>query len=247
MNHTNIIFALPTDQSQSWTHWREIQHYGGWLRHIGDYHSGIIIAGIPLNPWNKKEKRRAKEISNQYTAHSVGEPGPNNTVKVAYRYKKNVKHFSMTHREVRNIRDEVLSLVSKQMEILAEVTCSICGSSIEDGLLSCEHADYSGMDTETPALLIRPPNTEVTIIIQFRSDISKGTRFTQGILMPTLAKGADIEKLASPIGTAADCSNAYRDGDRIRIPFYKPNEGPTGIMREVGFFSEDTMIFYGSA
>lgn len=247
MNRINLIFTLPTEQSRSWTHWREIQHYGGWLRHIGDFHSGIMIAGIPLDPWNKKEKRRAKEISNQYTAHAVGEPGPNDTVKVAYRYKKKVRHFSLTHTEVSNIRDEVLSLISKQMEIIFEVTCSRCRSSIEDGLLSCEHVDYSGMDTETPAALIRPPNTEVTAIIEFKSDVSKGTRFTQGILMPTLGKGADIEQLASPVGTAVDCSNAYRDGDRFRIPFYEPDEGPIGIVREVGIFSEDTMLFYASA
>ena len=27
MNHTEIIFALPIDQSKQWTNWREIQHY----------------------------------------------------------------------------------------------------------------------------------------------------------------------------------------------------------------------------
>ena len=247
MNRINLIFTLPDDQSHSWTHWREIQHYGGWLRHIGDFHSDITIGGIRLDPWNGKEKRRAKEISNQYSsAHAVGAAGPNDTVKVAYRYKKEVRNFSLSRKEVSDIKDEVLSLVSKQMEIVFEVTCGTCGSSTEDGLVTCEHVDYSGMDTETPAALIRPPNTEVTAIFQFRSDVSKGTRFTQGILMPTLAKGADIEQLASPVGGGVNCATAQRDRDRIRVPFYKPSEGPTGVMREVGIFSEDTLLFYGS-
>ena len=246
MNQINLIFTLPDSQGQSWTHWSEIQHYGGWLRHIGDFRSDITIGGISLDPWNGKEKQRAKEISNQFTAHAVGEPGPNDTVKVAYRYKKKVKFFSLSRKEVSDIRDEVLALVSKQMEIVFEVTCGTCRASVEDGLVTCEHVDYGGMDTESPAALIRPPNTEVMAIIQFRSDIPKGTKFTQGILMPTLGKAADIERLASPVGSGVNVSTAQRDRDRIRVLFYKPNEGPTGVMREVGFFSEDTMLFYAS-
>ena len=117
MNQINLIFTIPDNQSQSWKHWSEIQHYGGWLRHIGDFRSDITIGNIQLDPWNGKEKQRAKEISNQFTAaHAVGEPGPNDTVKVAYRYKKKVKFFSLSRKEVSDIRDEVLALVSKQME-----------------------------------------------------------------------------------------------------------------------------------
>ena len=94
MNQINLMFTLPESQGKSWAHWNEIQHYGGWLRHIGDFRSDITVGGISLEPWNKKEKQRAKEISNQFTAaHAVGEPGPNDTVKVAYRYKKKSETF----------------------------------------------------------------------------------------------------------------------------------------------------------
>ena len=37
--------------------------------------------------------------------------------------------------------------------------------------------------------------------------------------MPTLGKGADIENLASPVGSGVNVSAAQRDRDRIRIPF----------------------------
>lgn len=246
MNRINLIFTLPDNQNQSWTHWKEIQYYGGWLRHIGDSHSALSMGGIALEPWNKKEKRRAKEISNKYTsAHSVGEPGPNDTVNVAYRYKRNVENFSMSRKEVSDIREEILLLVSKQMEITFEVTCALCGSSSETCLVSCEHVDYHGIDTQAPGLLIRPSNTEVTAIVQFRSDISNGTHFTQGVLMPTLAKGLEIDRLVSPVGSAIRIK-AQRDKDRIRIPLYKSDEGPTGVISEIGLYSGDTLAFYES-
>ena len=196
MNQIKLIFKLPDDQSQSWTHWKEIQHYSGWLRHIGDFHSDLTIGGISIKPWTRNGKQRAKESSNKYSsAHSVGAPGPNDTVKVAYRYKRKVENFSLSRNEVSDIRDEVLSLVSKQMEITGEVTCATCGASTEEGPVTCGHLDYGGIDTQPPAIFLRPPKTEVAAIIQFKSDVAQGTRFTQGMLMPTLAKGADIEQL----------------------------------------------------
>ena len=246
MNQVKLILKLPDHQSQSWTHWKEIQHYSGWLRHIGDFHSVLTIGGICLEPWTKKEKQRAKEISNRYSsAHAVGAPGPNDTVKVAYRYKRKVENFSLSRDQVSDIRDEVLSLVSKQMEIAVDVTCATCGASTEEGPVTCGHLDYDGIDTQTPAIFLRPPNTEVTAIIQFKSEVAKGTQFTQGMLMPTLAKGADIEQLASPIGSA-EIIMAQHDKDRLRISLYKVDEGPQGAIRELGLFSEDTMMFYGS-
>ena len=246
MNQINLIFTLPDNQSQSWVYWNEIQHYGPWLRHIGDFHSILTIGDITVEPWSKREKKRAKEISNKYSpAHSVGAPGPNDTVKVAYRYKRNVKNFSMSRTELSVIREEVLLLVSKQMEVVCEVSCAVCGASSEEGPVRCGHLDYQGIDTQVPALLMRPPATEVAVIVDFRSDISKGTRFTQGLLMPTLAKGADIERLGSPAGSAVPIT-VRRDKDRIRIPLYKPDEGPTGIITELGLLSEGILIFYSS-
>ena len=51
--------------------------------------------------------------------------------------------------------------------------------------------------------------------------------------------------IASPVGSA-ELIRIQRDKDRLRIPLYKVDEGPHGTIRELGLFSEDTMIFYES-
>ena len=107
----------------------------------------------------------------------------------------------MSSKEVSDLRDEVLSLVSKQLEIAFEVTCGTCGESSSGDLIACDHVDYSGIDDrEAPFEFIRPLNTDVIAIFYSKSDVTKGTKFTRSILMPTLAEGLDKEKLESPVG-----------------------------------------------
>ena len=201
MSDLRFVYVIPDDHGSSWRHWQEIRYYGAWLRQIGDHHSNITIGTIPIEFWTKKERQRAREISNRYFAHSEGAPGPNGTVKVAYRYRKKVEHFPLSSKEVSDLRDEVLSLVSKQLEIAFEVTCGTCGESSSGDLIACDHVDYSGIDDrEAPFEFIRPLNTDVIAIFYSKSDVTKGTKFTRSILMPTLAEGLDKEKLESPVG-----------------------------------------------
>lgn len=248
MNGLTFVYMIPDDQGPSWGHWQEIRHYGGWLRQIGDYHSNITIGTITLDVWTKKERKRAKEISNLYFAHSEGAPGPNGTVKVAYRYRTKVEHFSLSSKEVSDLREEVLCLVSKQLEIEFEVTCGTCGESSSGDLIACKHVDYRGIDDrEAPFEFIRPLNTEVIAIFSSKSDVSKGTSFTRSILMPTLAEGLDREKLESPVGDA-DTGKAWRDRDRIRLRLFAADDTYTGTIRELGLYSNnDVLAFYESS
>ena len=248
MSNLGFVYMIPDDQGPSWRHWQEIRHYGGWLRQIGDYHSNITIGTIRIEFWTKKERQRAREISNRYFTHSEGAPGPNGTVKVAYRYGKKVEHFSLSSKEVSDLRDEVLSLVSRQLEIAFEVTCGTCGESSSGDLIACDHVDYCGIDDrEAPFEFIRPLNTEVIAIFYSKSDVSKGTSFTRSILMPTLAEGLDKEKLESPVGDT-DKSKAWRDKDRIRLRLFAADDTFAGTIRELGLYSNnDVLAFYGSS
>ena len=111
MSDLRFVYMIPDDHGPSWRHWQEIRNYGVWLRHIGDLPSNMRIGTIPLEFWTKKEKQRAREISNRYFGHSEGAPGPDGTVKVSYAYRGKVEYFSLSSKEVSDLRDEVLSLV----------------------------------------------------------------------------------------------------------------------------------------
>ncbi len=144
---------IPDDHGPAWRHWQEIRHYGGWLRQIGDYHSNITIGTIPIEFWTKKEKKRAREISNRYFAHSEGAPGPNGTVKVAYRYGKKVEHFSLSTKEVSDLRDEVLSLGCVDIWCIMD-TCQRLNYAMNNGRKSlnfCAHAQTSTLERRTIA------------------------------------------------------------------------------------------------
>ena len=247
MSDLRFAYMTPDDPGPSWRHWQEIRYYGGWLRQIGDYHSNITIGTIPLEFWTKKERKRAREISNRYFAHSQGAPGPNGTVNVAYRYRKKVEHFSLSSREVSDLRDEVLSLVSKQLEITFEVTCGTCGESSSGDPLACDHVDYGGIDdTEAPFYFIRPLNTDVTAVFYSKSDITKGPNFTRSILMPTLSEGLYKEKLESPV-VDTDTSKAWRDKGRVCLHLFAAEDTYTGTIRELGLYSNNVLMVYGSS
>ena len=247
MSDLRFVYVIPDDHGSSWRHWQEIRYYGAWLRQIGDHHSNITIGTIPIEFWTKKERQRAREISNRYFAHSEGAPGPNGTVKVAYRYRKKVEHFPLSSKEVSDLRDEVLSLVSKQLEIAFEVTCGTCGESSSGDLIACDHVDYSGIDDrEAPFEFIRPLNTDVIAIFYSKSDVTKGTKFTRSILMPTLAEGLDKEKLESPVGDT-DTSKAWRDKGRICLRLFATDDTFVGTIRKLGLYSNNVMAIYGSS
>ena len=168
-------------------------------------------------------------------------------MKVAYRYRKKVEHFSLSAKEVSDLRDEVLSLVSKQLEIDFRVTCGTCGESSDGDPIACEHTDYQGIDDlEPPYWFIRPLNTEVIVMFYSKSDIAKGTRFAQSILMPTLAEGLDVEELVAPVG-GVDTDKVWRDQDRICLRLYATEDTFTGTVRELGLHANDTLMLYGYA
>ena len=243
----HLVYAIPDAPSQSWRFWQEIRHYGVWLRCIGDFHSKLVIGGVPVEPWSKKERQRAKEISNRYFAHSEAVPRPNGTVKVSYRYKKKAEDFSLSPKQLSDLRDEVLTLVSKHLILDFKVICGTCRSSSDGGPIDCEHADYSDIeDMEPPYEFIRPQNAEVIGIIYTKSDIAKGTSFTSSMILPALAKGPDIKKLASPVGEV-DTMTGWRDGDRICLCIHSTEDQFTGTVREIGFFVGDTLILYAAS
>ena len=205
-----------------------------------------LSGGGPIEPWSKKERQRAKEISNRYFAHSEGAPGPTETVKVSYRYKKKAEEFPLTSKQLSDLRDEVLTLMSKQLIMDFKVICGICRASSDGGPIDCEHADYSDIsDMEPPYEFIRPPNAEVIAIIYTKSDIAKGTNFTNSMILPALAKGLDIKQLVSPVGEA-EVMMGWREGERFCLPMYSAEDGFTGTVREVGLFVGDTLAFYGA-
>ena len=209
----------------------------------------MVIGNIPFVFWTKKERQRAKEISNRYYGHSEGAPGPNGTVKVSYKYGKKAEHFSLSSREVSDLRDEVLLLVSKQLEIALEVICGTCGESSTGDLLACGHVDYRGIDdTKDPFEFIRPLNTKVIAIFHSKSDIKKGTNFTRSILMPTLAEAPDIKELKAPAGEAeVDASKVWRDNKgRICFLLYSAEDDFVGPIREIGIYSGDVLVLYGT-
>ena len=247
MTNFHLVYTIPDADSQSWRFWQEIRHYGVWLRCIGDFHSKLTIGGILVEPWSKKERQRAKEISNRYFGHSEGVPGPNGTVKVTYTYKKRVENFSLSPKQLRDIRDEVLTLVSKQLIMDFKVICGSCQASSDGGPIDCEHADYRDIsDMEPPYEFIRPPHAEVVAIIYTKSDIAKGTNFTNSMILPALAKGLDIRKLVSPVGEA-DATTGWRNGDRICLRIHSTEDEFTGTVREVGLFIGDTLALYGAS
>lgn len=59
MNHTRIIFALPTDQSKQWTNWREIQHY------VRNSHDNALTLMASASP-------RADHINNDLGLYAGG-------------------------------------------------------------------------------------------------------------------------------------------------------------------------------
>ena len=242
MNQPKIIFMPPDEQSTSWRDWKEIQLYGVWLRFIGESRTPLAVGGVLLYPWTKKEQQRAREISNRYFAHSQGKPGPNGTVEILYRYAGKPEFFSLSSKEVSDLRDEVLLLVSKHLQIDFEVTCSICGESSEGGPINCSHVDYHDIDTESPFLFLRVPGTEVQAFFSFKSDVSQGTHFTEGWLMPQLAKGADIEGLANPV-SSVDTRSFWRDADRACATVYTAEDKFIGPIAELGMYSGDVMVW----
>ena len=244
MSDLRFAYMTPDDHGPSWRHWQEIRYYGGWLRHIADYHSTITIGTIPLEFWTKKEKKRARQISNRYFAHAEGAPGPNGTVKVAYRYRKKVEHFALSSKEVSGLRDEVLSLVSKQLEVAFQVTCVTCGQSSSGDLIACDHVDYGGIDdAEAPFWFIRPLNTDVIAIFYSKSDVAKGPNFTRSILMPTLAEGLDKKELESPV-VDTDPSKAWRDKGHICLRLFAAEDTFTGPIRELGLYSNNVLLMF---
>ena len=244
MNLREITFMAPDPRGSSWRQWQEIRHYGAWLRHIGDPGPPVKIGDVILILWNGKERQRAKEISNRYFAHSEGAPGPDGTVVVAYRYKSKTEHFSLTAKEIESLRDEVLRLVSKQLFVNFEVSCAVCGASSDGTPIDCGHLDYSGVDTDSPALFIRVPNTKVNAVIFCRSDVDRGTNFTKSILMPTLSHGPDITELKGPVAAGISTSKAWREKDRVKMPVYNADDTFTGAIKEIGLWSGDTLMIY---
>ena len=221
-----------------------IQHYCAWLRHIGDCRSNIRIGSLTLEIWTGKEKQRAREISSRYYAHSAAAPGPNDTVKVAYRFRNKVENFSLSSKEVTDLRDEVLPLVSKYLDVTFEVSCGSCGEKSSAGLLACGHVHYSTIvDQELPFEFIRPLNSNVIAIFSIKSDVSKGTDFTRSILTPTLAEGLDITQLASPVGDI-ETGEAWRDSNRVFLRLFAPQDTFSGAIRELGLFWNDTLMLY---
>ena len=153
MSDLRFVYVIPDDHGSSWRHWQEIRYYGAWLRQIGDHHSNITIGTIPIEFWTKKERQRAREISNRYFAHSEGAPGPNGTVKVAYRYGKKVEHFSLSTKEVSDLRDEVLSLGCVDIWCIMD-TCQRLNYAMNNGRKSlnfCAHAQTSTLERRTIA------------------------------------------------------------------------------------------------
>ena len=107
--------------------------------------------------------------------------------------------------------------------------------------------DYSGIDDrEAPFEFIRPLNTDVIAIFYSKSDVTKGTKFTRSILMPTLAEGLDKEKLESPVGDT-DTSKAWRDKGRICLRLFATDDTFVGTIRELGLYSNNVMAIYGSS
>ena len=242
MNQPKITFMPPDEHSTSWQHWKEIQKYGVWLRFIGESGTPLVVGGVHLYPWSQKERQRAREISNRFFAHSQGKPGPDGTVEILYQYERKPEFFSLSSKEVSDLRNDVLSLVSKQLQTDFEVTCSICGESSNGGPIGCAHVDYHDIDTESPSLFIRPPNTEVRAFFYFKSDVAEGTHFTQGWLMPQLAKGVDIEGLVNPVASI-DASNSRRDKNRACFTMYTAEDTFTGPITELGMYSGDVMVW----
>ena len=242
MNQPKITFMPPDDHSTSWRHWKEIQRYGIWLRFIGESGTPIDMGGIRLHPWTQKERQRAREISGRFFAHSEGQPGPDGTVEILYRYEGEMKFFSLSSKEVSNLRNEVLFLVSKHLQTDFEVTCVICGESSNGGLIECAHADYHDIDTESPSLFVRPPNTEVKAFFYFKSDVAQGTHFTRSWLMPQLAGGVDIKGLVNPVASIAT-SDSWRDKDRACFTIYTAEDTFTGPITELGMCSGEVMVW----
>ena len=244
MSEPRLVYTIPDNQGPSWRRWQEIQHYCAWLRHIGDCRSNIRIGSLTLDIWTGKEKEKAREISGRYYAHSAAAPGPNGTVKVAYRFKNKVENFSLSSKEVKDLHDEVLSLVSKYLDVVFEVSCGSCGEISSDGILACEHVDYSTIvDREPPFQFLRPLNSNVVAIFSIKSDVSKGTNFTRSMLAPTLAEGLDKTQLTSPVG-GFDTGKAWRDSDRVCLRLYAPQDTFAGAIRELGLFWNDTLTIY---
>ena len=242
MNQPKITFMPPNEHSTSWRHWQEIKQYGVWLRFIGQSGTPLLIGGILLHPWTQKERQRAREISNRFFAHSEGQPGPDGTVNILYRYEGKTEFSSISSKEVSNLRNEVLSLVSKHLQTDFEVTCAICGESSDGGQIDCPHVDYRNIDTESPSLFIRPSNTEVKAFFYFKSDVAQGTSFTQGWIMPQLTKGVDIKGLLNPVGSV-DTSNARRDKDSACFTIHTAEDTFTGPITELGMYSGDVMVW----
>ena len=166
---------------------------------------------------------------------------------MSYRYKKKAEDFSLSPKQLSDLRDEVLTLVSKHLILDFKVICGTCRSSSDGGPIDCEHADYSDIeDMEPPYEFIRPQNAEVIGIIYTKSDIAKGTSFTSSMILPALAKGPDIKKLASPVGEV-DTMTGWRDGDRICLCIHSTEDQFTGTVREIGFFVGDTLILYAAS
>ena len=249
---SNFVYMAPDEHGTSWKHWLEIQHYGNWLRHIGEAHIAFPLGELRLEVWTNKEKQRAREISGRYFSHSPGAPGPNGTVNVAYKYKGKVENFSLSPKEVSDLRDEVLALVSKQLKIQYQVTCGICSASSSGAQIACEHLDYSGIeDMELPFLFVRPLNTEVISNLFVESDVKLGTNFVRDMLLPTLSNGGlDTTKLVSPISEGSvSFDNACRDKDRIRVRSFSVTDAFAGTVREIGIFAttqdgDEYMAFY---
>lgn len=229
----------PDERSPSWRQWLEIRQYGAWLRHIGDFSNLFVVGDIPVMPWTKNERQRAKEISNRYFAHSEGAPGPNGTVKVAYRYKKKVEYFSLSPGEVSDLHRQVLRLVCKQFVMGLRVMCVVCGDSSDGPPIQYPHLDYSGIDTNTKALGFRPLATEVNVVMYVESDVAKGTGFTYSILFPTLSQSLDVTEMRSPKTTSVGADRARGDKDRIVMPLYAVDDTFVGPITEVGLWSED--------
>lgn len=242
MNQPKITFMPPNEHSTSWRHWQEIKQYGVWLRFIDQSSTPLHIGGVLLYPWTPKERQRAREISNRFFAHSEGQPGPDGTVKILYRYEGKTEFFSLSSKQVSNLRDEVLSLVSKHLQTDFEVTCAICGESSDGGPIDCAHVDYRNIDTASPSLFIRPSNTEVKAFFYFQSDVAQGTHFTQGWIMPQLAKGVDIEGLTNPVGSI-EVSSARRDKDRACFTIHTAEDTFAGPIVELGMYSEEELLW----
>ena len=183
-----------------------------------------------IPPWSDSEKKRMGKLRDRY-AHMGWEVDARGFTKLDNTWKdrnKKERYKDMSLREVIDLRDEMVKLLTRQLYQKFYITCSYCNVVAgHPDRLPCGHIAYPKNFDDHPPLLYHPPNTTVEWEVWLGPSEADKPDFSLGIarmlLQPAFERSREMTPstdrtgLDNPTGEA-ELRDGRMVGNRVRFP-----------------------------